>query len=408
MLTTQESQEKLVSSLDLAKELNKTPSNLMRIIKSKKFPYSEEKIIKENGQKVLCRWVTEEIAEQIRNPVRKKRIRWNNKKIDAYLAEHNLPIKRDFKEYTNIDDESLWWQCLNESEHRWQSAWSNIVHAGSGCHECNGYYTYSYDDILKIIEEDHPTKKLLTTREEFEKLPYGSTLRWACTVPNCNYTWGSTWSKINWQGTGCHRCSGNEHWTVEKIKDKLATDPAFSTIEYVSGEYNSNKKSVLTWRCKNKDCGHEWPVAWYNINIKGTRCPDCAKRGVYCFENAERYKEYWEKEHLIVYTLKCWDDKTGELFYKIGVTCHSRAEQRYKTHQALPYKFQVLDEIKTNKYDGSYLEHELQRVVNKQYVYEPKKFFHGHTECFSDVIHLNLDEIDYSKLKIYSRKRKEK
>ena len=68
-----ENKEELISHYDLAEELGKTPSNIMRIIKSKKYSYTEEKRKNKKGITIKHRLLTKDIVEQIRNPTRKRR-----------------------------------------------------------------------------------------------------------------------------------------------------------------------------------------------------------------------------------------------------------------------------------------------------------------------------------------------
>lgn len=395
----------LVSLLSLSEELNKKQGNLMKIVKRFNIDYTETKEKNNKGKTVLCRWIRPEDAEIVRNPPRRKYTYWNNEKIDKYLLEHQVGFKRAFDVYTNCEDDSLWWECLVDPSHKWQTAWTNILNAGSACHFCSGRAEWTYDRILETIKEKHHDKELLTTREEFERLPNNtkSPMLWRCLIDG--YEWESTWSKINWQETRCHRCTGNERWTTEKVKELVKTDDRFKSIEYVSGEIDGpSKESMLYWRCLNDDCGNIWDTSWYSVHVKNTRCPECSKRGAYGPTLAERHKEEWLKTPLIVYTIKCWNRK--ETFYKIGLTQKNHTRLRFSDKRSMPYAFCILDEIHTNKYDGSYLEGDL-HTKHRKYKYKPQKHFEGWTECFTEVHHIDVASIDMEKIKIYNKEKGE-
>jgi hypothetical protein len=136
-------------------------------------------------------------------------------------------------------------------------------------------------------------------------------------------------------------------------------------------------------------------------------CIECGKSGVDSTIQAERNKEEYLQQYLQVYTLYCFDPETGENFFKIGVTKNS-VKERYSSYSRLPYCFQIVDFIETNKYNGLYLEEEVHNN-HYQYNYRPNKDFGGSaTECFSHVTHIDLEQINFDELTIYNNKRKEK
>jgi len=406
---TKENTEGLVSSLELAEELGKIHGNLRSLIKRwvikkpKEYTYTERKKRMETNtgypRTVSVFYITPSMAEDIRNL--SGWVRWSKERVNKWCEDNKKPFKLKSKVFTNIEDYEMEWQCLLHKEHTWRTCFTGIKHKGTGCHPCSKYRLWSYEDIVDEVKLKHTDKLLLTKKEDY--IDIRTPLLWKCLIDG--YEWPSTWTKINIQKTRCHLCTGNVQWTIPLIKKKVSTDPTFKHITYLSGDYKNNKKSLLTWKCLHKECGYEWPVAWYNVNVKGTRCPICNKRGTYSKKNAEKYKNQWLKEPLTVYTLKCWNEETDEVFFKIGVTCRADTALRYSSHKTLPYKFSIIDEIRTNKYDGSYLERALFKK-NRKYKYVPDKYFHGRTECYSNVIHIDLEKIDTSKLRVYSRKRK--
>lgn len=88
-----------------------------------------------------------------------------------------------------------------------------------------------------------------------------------------------------------------------------------------------------------------------------------------------------------VYFLECWDEETGERFYKIGKT-YNTVKRRFRTKTRLPYKYNIIYTIELE--DGRRiceLEQEYQNK-NKEYSYIPKKHFDGMYECFSKLIEI--------------------
>lgn len=83
----------------------------------------------------------------------------------------------------------------------------------------------------------------------------------------------------------------------------------------------------------------------------------------------------------ILYVLLCVG--YDELFYKIGITSNT-VKKRYSGKNSMPYKYEVLFEVK-NEADAIYdLEKILQRSLY-DYKYLPKVYFDGQTECFSTI-----------------------
>ena len=69
-----------------------------------------------------------------------------------------------------------------------------------------------------------------------------------------------------------------------------------------------------------------------------------------------------------------------EAFYKIGITSQD-ISRRFREHDT-PYKVTLVELIESNRFDAIMLESRLQDL-HKEYRYEPKQFFKGHTECFT-------------------------
>lgn len=99
---------------------------------------------------------------------------------------------------------------------------------------------------------------------------------WRCRI--CTYTWQTTVSTRDYQGTGCPCCSGNKcvpHInSLAKSNPNLAsewhpTKNAKTPYDYLAGA-NFN----AWWLCKT--CSHDWKASINTRNSQGTGCPNCA------------------------------------------------------------------------------------------------------------------------------------
>lgn len=98
-----------------------------------------------------------------------------------------------------------------------------------------------------------------------------------------------------------------------------------------------------------------------------------SQSSTYNLTNAERYKETWINEELILYHLQMIDDD-GTVFYKYGLT--KNLKQRL---EKISYNVSIVKTIILDKYEATYLEYNLLKNVKK---YIPIKKFKGYTECF--------------------------
>jgi len=98
-----------------------------------------------------------------------------------------------------------------------------------------------------------------------------------------------------------------------------------------------------------------------------------SQSSTYNLTNAERFKELWITEELILYHLKIIDED-NTIFYKYGLT--KNLKQRL---EKISYKVEIVKTITIDKYEATYLEYNLLKNVKK---YIPIKKFKGYTECF--------------------------
>jgi len=116
--------------------------------------------------------------------------------------------------------------------------------------------------------------------------------------------------------------------------------------------------------------------------LRGKSCPECAADGTgysrgYFKQACDRNK----KGIGILYIIECSSDT--ENFYKIGITSRGVAD-RFGNKDKMPYAFNVVAEV-TGEAEYIYnLEGEI-HSMQRSFCYKPNTFFHGQSECFSDI-----------------------
>jgi hypothetical protein len=105
------------------------------------------------------------------------------------------------------------------------------------------------------------------------------------------------------------------------------------------------------------------------------------KTGRYNITKSDLNKEKWTSINAIVYFIECTGN--NELFYKIGITSKS-IEKRFEN---FPYNYIIKHSINTNLYDAVLIESVLKQK-HLEYMYIPKIYFGGRTECFTKLIPL--------------------
>ena len=179
-------------------------------------------------------------------------------------------------------DTKVWWLCLINQEHSWQTTIYNRIQ-GKSCPFCVGQklhksnsLAYNYPELSK---EFHPNKNGVLTTDE---IIAGSSKKvwWKCDKGNDHEWYSSVVNRI--KGNGCPICSGKK--TV--ISNSLAT-----THPELSKEWHPTKNGDLTpfeltfgsikkvwWKC-NKGDDHEWQNS-PNGRCKrsGSGCPICVNQ----------------------------------------------------------------------------------------------------------------------------------
>ena len=260
--------------------------------------------------------------------------------------------------------------CLKDGcDKTWTASYNQIMKGKQRCPDHYGIKKYTSENIRKQLLKDKRQIALLTDTCTVAK----DKALWKCLT--CGHVWETTVHSVLLTGTGCSPCSGNHTFTIEDVI-RIVKEQNIP-LEYVSGEYK-NQDSILYWKCLNPQCGVVFPKSWRKIHHRDKGCLFCKPkdRKSANITNAEKNKVAWLKQQAFVYIIKCSDEH--ESFYKIGYTKNT---PKYRI-QAYPYKTEVLKIIKTNRYDGIYIESDLQDF-HRMYAYTPLKKFGGYRECFS-------------------------
>jgi hypothetical protein len=274
------------------------------------------------------------------------------------------------EEYTN-QDQLLNWVCIH-CGHEWEKS-RTVMTDHCFCPECRD------DKPLSMIEINERMKK-----RPFICITEGIHLRsaqveWQCTNEECKHTWFRSFVETGAWGGDCVECRDHKPYTVQFIKEKLLNDERnIVVVTDLPDETLTPAVTNMRWKCLI--CTQEWPTVVGSVMSGETGCPKCNKTSVNKII-AERNKKQWLKEDGKVYVIKCWDEETGEVFYKIGVTIRKTVNRTYE----IPYTCEVLTEINTNRHDMYYIEQDLHQI-NSATSYLPKKHFGGKHECFSSVI----------------------
>lgn len=188
------------------------------------------------------------------------------------------------------------------------------------------------------------------------------------------------------QGRGCQDCGGSKRLSLGIFVDR-ARKIHKGRYGYEKAVYvNAHTKVTITCFL------HGDFLQSASSHLSGRGCPDCSKAigGV----NQDNFKFFCDKNNSgigILYVIKCYNDE--EVFYKIGITSLS-VERRYCNKRDMPYKYEVMYEIKGEP-DKIYNKELVALRRGTEFRYKPKINFGGETECFSNLDYIeNLLEID--------------
>lgn len=289
--------------------------------------------------------------------------------------------KRPFKcitEGIHMRSEQVEWQCTNEDcQHTWFRSFSETEAWGGDCSECRPGRRHTVKNIRERLRAEERNIILITDLPEDTLINSKTVVKWKCLIDG--YEWDTTVGSVISGGSGCGKCSGNIRFTIEEVEQKvfdLGLNFKLLTSNYI------NTQTAMKWECL--DCGLIFPRTLIALLTKAPSCPDCGD-GNYTstnITNAERNKEEWLKVPAIVYKLYCWNDT--ESFNKIGNTTRT-VKLRFSGKSNMPYEYNIIEEIYTNRYEATYLEEKL-KDEHKEFQYIPKIHFGGYKECFSKLL----------------------
>ena len=109
----------------------------------------------------------------------------------------------------------------------------------------------------------------------------------------------------------------------------------------------------------------------------------------------------------IIYVLECKDKKTGEQFFKVGVTKNG-VSRRYGgkdgNSKSMPYSYKILVHSYYNTIEYPFIE----KLIKENFkLYKPLKDFPGCNECYTDndligfIKELIIEDIEVEKPKPY-------
>lgn len=157
------------------------------------------------------------------------------------------------------------------------------------------------------------------------------------------------------------------------------------TYNYDYVDYQSTLDLVKI-SCKHHGIFKQMP----NKHLQGRGCHTCAneKKGW----SKTQWKKYMkEGTPATFYILRCFNNE--EDFIKIGRTINT-VQKRYASKSELPYKYEIIKEIKTTDSDFIFdLEIKYKRRF-KKFRYTPKIPFGGQTECYSIEVKNKIISID--------------
>lgn len=170
------------------------------------------------------------------------------------------------------------------------------------------------------------------------------------------------------QGKGCPACGNVLRLDTKSVTEKLNKIHNFK-YDYSLIEYK-NARSILKIICPI----HGVFEQVYTKHQQGQGCSKCTR--VFGFKRSQFINAC--NQTGILYVLKCFNE--NEEFYKIGITSKT-IDIRFPSYSYMPYKYEIIQEIKDLPENIYNLEHILHRFY-KPYKYKPLISFRGETECF--------------------------
>lgn len=244
------------------------------------------------------------------------------------------------------------------------------------CPYCETKTRRNFDIAKKEIEEKKDWIIILNTIGKRNHV-YTDKKELKCKCKICNFEWIDSFGNVK-KKKYCPNCSPSKKLTLEKAKENIALRN--ENLEVLSEKIiNSNSKL----KCQCKICKQIFEVHYTNLlNSNFHKCFKTnysASFGKATLNLTKDRIDLFSQTPALLYIIKAYDKE--EYFYKIGITTKA-LEKRFKF---FPYKYEIIKIEFLSLYNAIKLEKQYHEKL-KDYKYNPKKTFGGHTECFTKII----------------------
>lgn len=250
--------------------------------------------------------------------------------------------------------------------------------SGQGCKHCYRSYfsknrTLSTEDFIKKAHQLH------NNTYEYSKVEYKSAKVKVLLICKKHGEFLQT-PNDHLNGHGCKYCG-------VKITSSKATKSSEDFTRKANEVHNNSydySKAMYSKRVKPIEIVCRVHGSFFQApknHIKGQGCPKCATENK-GYSRTDFIKQAKNKL-CTFYILRCFND--NEEFYKIGITKHSVAK-RYPSTKSMPYKYEVIKEIKGEAGEIWDLELLEKRELQKNNYQPIIKFLGSKTECFNKII----------------------
>ena len=187
--------------------------------------------------------------------------------------------------FTRYSGSKVWWQCLNDKTHFWDSRIVNRTLGNQGCPICSCHRVLQGSNDLATLEpniskEWHPSKNGNLKPSEIARNS-NKKIWWQC-LKHHEHEWRTSVAMRS-QGSGCPICSGRQ--VLKGFNDLATTHPDLAKEWHPTKNKNKQPTDVVAgsgekvwWQCK-KHYDHEW-YAVINSRKTGANCPICSNQNL--------------------------------------------------------------------------------------------------------------------------------
>lgn len=180
---------------------------------------------------------------------------------------------------------------------------------------------------------------------------------------------------------GCNKCSLISRQEIRSLTVDNFLKKAYNihkdTYDYKLIKEYKNYLTPLSILCKIHGEFSQLP----KVHLKGGGCPKCGSAISGGYDRKSFIVRSKGKE-CTFYIIKCFNE--NEEFYKIGITKYN-IKKRYKTKILMPYKYEIIQEIKGEAGEIWDIEFKNKKEL-RDFKYHPVIRFAGESECFTKII----------------------